>query len=74
MFTFHGSGCRRRRDASLKTTPSIRLADPCGLLRRDGVSKRFIPIGTVADAQRPALTALIRAAAALDPAEWASSQ
>jgi hypothetical protein len=38
------------------------------------VSKRFILIGTVADAQRPALTALIQEVAALDQAEWASSQ
>jgi hypothetical protein len=49
----------------------IRLADPCGLLRGDGVSKRFVPIGTVAVAERPEVTALVRQAAALDPAEWA---
>ncbi len=49
----------------------IRLADPCGLLQGDGVSKRFVPIGAVADAERPEIVALIREAAALDPAEWA---
>ena len=49
----------------------IRLADPCGLLQGDGVSKRFVPIGAVADAERPEVKALIREAAALDPAEWA---
>jgi hypothetical protein len=49
----------------------IRLADPCGLLQGDGVSKRYVPIGTVADAERPEIVALIREAAALDPAEWA---
>jgi hypothetical protein len=49
----------------------IRLADLCGLLQGDGVSKRFVPIGTVADAERPEVTALIREAAALDPAAWA---
>ena len=49
----------------------IRLADPCGLLQGDGVSKRFVPIGAVADAERPEIMALIREAAALDPAEWA---
>ena len=49
----------------------IRLADPCGLLQGDGVSKRFLPIGAVADAERPEVTALIREAAALDPAAWA---
>ena len=49
----------------------IRLADPCGLLQGDGASKRFVPIGTAADAGRPEITALVREAAALDPAEWA---
>jgi hypothetical protein len=49
----------------------IGLADPCGLLQGDGVSKRFVPIGTVADAERPEVTALVREAAALDPAAWA---
>ena len=49
----------------------IRLADPCGLLQGDGVSKRFVPIGAAADAERPKVTALIRQAAALDPAAWA---
>jgi hypothetical protein len=47
------------------------LADPCGLLQGDRVSKRFLPIGTVADAERPEVADLIRQAAALDPAEWA---
>jgi len=49
----------------------IRLADPCGLLQGDRVSKRFVPIGTVADAKRPEVTALIQEAAALDPTAWA---
>ena len=49
----------------------IRLADPCGLLQGDGVSKRFVPIGAAADAERPEIVALLRAAAALDPAAWA---
>ena len=48
----------------------IRLADPCGLLQGDGVSKRFLPIGAVADAERPGVTALIREAAALDQNQW----
>jgi hypothetical protein len=43
----------------------IRLADPSGLLQGDRVSKRFVPIGTVADAERPEIAALIREAAAL---------
>jgi Domain of unknown function (DU1801) len=46
----------------------FRLADSCGLLQGDRVSKRFVPIGTVADAEWPEVTALIREAAALDPA------
>jgi hypothetical protein len=49
----------------------IRLADPCGLLQGNRLSKRFVPIGTLAEAERPEVTALIRQAAALDPAEWA---
>jgi hypothetical protein len=49
----------------------VRLADPCGLLQGDRLSKRFVPIGDVADAERPEVTALIREAAALDPTAWA---
>jgi hypothetical protein len=48
----------------------IRLADPCELLQGDRVSKRFVPIETVADAERPEITALIQEAAALDPTAW----
>ena len=49
----------------------IRLAGPCGLFQGDGVSKRFVPLGAVADAERAEVTALIHEAAALDPAQWA---
>ena len=49
----------------------IRLADPCGLLQGDGVSKQFVPIGAAADAERPEIVALLREAAALDPTAWA---
>jgi hypothetical protein len=49
----------------------IRLADPKGLLQGDLLSKRFVPIGTVADVERPEIAGLIREAAALDPKEWA---
>jgi hypothetical protein len=49
----------------------IWLVDPCGLLQGHGLSKRFVPIGTVADAERPEVATLIREAAALDPTEWA---
>ncbi|MFO0984365.1 MAG: DUF1801 domain-containing protein [Planctomycetota bacterium] len=48
----------------------IRLPDPAQLLAGDGVSKRYVRIGSVADVRRPEIAALIRAAAALDPAEW----
>jgi hypothetical protein len=48
----------------------IWLADPCGLLQGNWVSKRFVPIRTIADAAWPEVTALIREAAALDPAQW----
>ena len=47
----------------------VRLADPCGLLQGNRVSKRFVPIGSVADAGRREVADLIRDAAALDPAE-----
>jgi hypothetical protein len=48
----------------------IRLADPCGLLQGDRKSKRYVPISTIADAERPEIVALLREAAALDPAAW----
>jgi hypothetical protein len=41
----------------------IRLADPHGLLQGNRVSKRYVPIGTVEDAERPEVAALIREAA-----------
>jgi hypothetical protein len=49
----------------------VRLADPHGLLRGERVSKRCVPVASAADAGRPAVAALIREAAALDPASWA---
>ena len=48
----------------------LSLADPCRVLQGDRVSKRFVPIGTVTDAERPEIAALIRQAAALHPTEW----
>jgi hypothetical protein len=41
----------------------VRLPDPERLLRGDGVSKRHVPIETVAAAKRPAIALLIRNAA-----------
>jgi hypothetical protein len=49
----------------------IRLVDPCGLLQGNRMSKRFVPISTIAEAERPELADLIREAAALDLTEWA---
>jgi hypothetical protein len=49
----------------------VRLADPCGLLQGNRLSKRFVPIETVGDAERAEIATLIREAAALDPTEWA---
>ncbi len=49
----------------------IRLTDPGRLLQGDRVSKRFVPIRTVADAEQPEIRALIKEAAELDSAEWA---
>ena len=46
----------------------IRLPDPSGLLHGHRVSKRFVPIQTTADVERPALAALICAAA-----QWKAS-
>jgi len=48
----------------------IRLRDPSGLLQGDRLSKRYVPIEVVADAERPEIAALIREAAALDPSKW----
>jgi len=44
----------------------ILLPDPNGLLHGDGKSKRFVPIESIANAQRPEVAALIREAAALN--------
>jgi hypothetical protein len=49
----------------------IRLADPAGLLRGEGLSKRHVVIESVADAGRLEIAELIRQAAALDPTQWA---
>jgi hypothetical protein len=40
----------------------------------DGVSKRFVPIGAVADAGRPEAVTLVQGAALLDPAAWGRSE
>jgi hypothetical protein len=48
----------------------VRLSDPGCMLQGDRRSKRFVQIATAADANRPEVAALIRAAAALDPSQW----
>jgi hypothetical protein len=41
----------------------VRLTDPLRLLQGNRLSKRFIPISSKAEAERPELAALIREAA-----------
>jgi hypothetical protein len=60
----------KRGQVRLDFIHGIRLLDPCGLLEGKRLSKRFIPIASVADAEQPEVAALILEAAALDPAEW----
>jgi hypothetical protein len=38
---------------------AIRMVDPCDVLQGDRVSKRFVPIEAVPDAERPEVIALI---------------
>jgi hypothetical protein len=61
----------KRGQVRLDFIHGVRLVDALGLLQGDRLSKRFIPIRTIADAKRSEITALIREAAALDPTEWA---
>lgn len=44
----------------------IRLADPASLLRGSALSKRYVPVHSIADAQRPEILALIREASAIE--------
>jgi hypothetical protein len=60
----------KRGRVRLDFVHGIRLADPNGLLQGERVSKRFVPIETVADAERPEVAALVLEAAGLDPREW----
>jgi hypothetical protein len=61
----------KRGQVRLDFIHGIRLSDPGRLLQGDRLSKRFVPINTPADAERPQIAALIREAAALDPSKWA---
>jgi hypothetical protein len=60
----------KRGQMRLDFIHGIRLSDPQGLLQGDRKSKRFVPINTIADANRPEIVALIQEAAALDPTKW----
>jgi hypothetical protein len=60
----------KRGHVRLDFIHGIRLADPCGVLQEHRLSKRFVPISTVADTERPEIADLIREAEALDPAQW----
>jgi hypothetical protein len=60
----------KRGQVRLDFIHGIRLADPCGLIHGDRKSKRFVPIESIADAERPEVAVLIEEAAALDPNSW----
>lgn len=51
----------------------VRLRDPHGLLQGKLISKRFVPMGSPAEAERPEIADLIRDAAELDPTLWAET-
>lgn len=60
----------KRGQVRLDFIHGFRLADPGGLLQGDRKAKRFVPISTIAVAERPEIADLIREAAALDPRKW----
>jgi hypothetical protein len=53
-------------EVRLEFIHGIRFADPAGLLRGDRLSKRYVPIRSEAEAERPEIRALIQEAAAID--------
>jgi hypothetical protein len=56
----------KRGEVRLEFIHGVRLADPANLLRGDRLSKRCVPIGSSAEAQRPEIVSLIREASTLD--------
>lgn len=56
----------KRGEVRLEFIHGVRLADPANLLRGDRLSKRYVPIGSSAEAQRPEIVSLIREASTLD--------
>lgn len=61
----------KRGEVRLDFIHGIRLSDPQGLLKGDRISKRYVPMQSVAEARRPEVADLIREAARLDPTQWA---
>ncbi|MDP4201006.1 MAG: DUF1801 domain-containing protein [Bacteroidota bacterium] len=60
----------KRAHIRLDFIHGIWLKDPNGLLQGDLVSKRYIPIASIEDAERPAIKALIREAAKFDRSQF----
>jgi hypothetical protein len=56
----------KRGEVRLEFIHGIRLADPAGLLRGDRISKRYVPIRSSAEAERPEILDLLREASTLD--------
>ena len=56
----------KRGEVRLEFIHGVRLADPAGLLRGDRLSKRYVPIGSSAEAERREIVNLLREASTLD--------
>jgi len=56
----------KQGEVRLEFIHGVRLADPEGLLRGDRLSKRYVPIDSSAEAQRPEIVDLLREASTLD--------
>jgi hypothetical protein len=60
----------KRGEIRLDFIHGVRLSDPRKQLQGDRLSKRYVPIRSVAEAKRPEIADLIREASDLDPSEW----
>jgi hypothetical protein len=60
----------KRGEIRLDFIHGVRLSEPRKLLQGDRLSKRYVPIRSVAEAKRPEIADLIREASDLDPSEW----
>jgi hypothetical protein len=60
----------KRGEVRLDFIHGVRLNDPRKLLQGDRLSKRYVPIPSVADAKRSEIADLIREASELNPSEW----